>query len=121
MTKKKERPVHFLNLDDLAHDPHIFEYGGKEYKLKVLTTREFLKLRKTLDTMKDIGGKELTSEAFEASIEFIKPVIPDFPVEELDNMSTAQLTVLFQFCAEVITGPTLEEVKKVRGTKKEGS
>lgn len=118
--KKRERPVHYLNLDDLAPDPHEFEYGGKIYQLKVLTTREFLDLRQTLDGLRE-AGDELTAEAFESAIEFIKPVIPGFPHEELDDMSTVQITALFQFCAEVIRGPSLEDVKKVRGTKAEGS
>ena len=118
--KKGSRPVHILNLDELAPDPHVLVYGDKDYHLKVLTTKEFLKMSKTLDAMRGAEG-ELSAESFEAAINFIKPVIPDFPEEELDNMSTVQLTVLFQFCAEVIRGPSLEDVKKVRGSNKEGS
>ena len=111
--EKETRPVHTLNLDDLAPDPHLFTYGGTDYNLKVLSTREFLKMRKTLDVMREAEG-EMSAESLEAAIDFVKPVIPEFPEEELHNMSTAQLTALFQFCAEVIRGPSLEEIKKVQ-------
>lgn len=118
---KKERPVHFLDLDALAPDPHEFEYKGEVYRLKILTTRDFLELQRTVDVLKGAEGDELSVEAVEAALEFIKPVIPGFPEEELDNMSTVQLTALAQFCAEVISGPSLEEAKKVRGMRKAGS
>lgn len=119
--EKETRPIHTLNLDDLAPDPHVLTYRGVEYELKVLSTREFLKLRKTLDVLREAEGEEgveMTAESVEAAIEFVKPVIPEFPEEDLDNMSTAQLTALFQFCSEVIRGPSLEEIKKVQSTKK---
>lgn len=106
--KDKQKKV-VMDFDKLVSSDRYFILGGRERKIRSITTKDYLVL---VEAFNNLTKTDLTSNDPEVSqkmyLDLFKSVTEDISMADVKKMSISQIAALMYFVMDVISGRDLE-------------
>lgn len=106
------------DLDAFIREPIAFKFGGKAYEISPVRTEDFMKMARSLDKVQKLleqrkDGIDITDESItDAYHSLFAPLCPALSLEDVRQMTVAQLHAILQLFIRHLTGQELAPEKK---------
>ncbi len=106
----------FVDLDSIVSTEAIFKFKGVEYVLRSITSRAFMEYCNAITEVQALfRSKEITEDkVLEVYKDVVASVCPEFPVDQVQDMTRLQIAALLQMILDFTQGKISanEDVKK---------